>query len=96
MHVRLKTSQTSEEGSDIALKYMIYLASDDDRLSAFCGLSGIGGDELKARLPEPEFQAFLLDVLLQNESELLAFAADQGIKPESIMRIRSKMPGFSG
>jgi hypothetical protein len=93
--VRLKTSTENMETSDIALKYMVFIASNEDRLATFCNLSGLGEADLKQRLPEPEFQGFLLDTLLQNESELLAFAAEHGLKPESIMRARAKLPGFS-
>jgi hypothetical protein len=93
--LRLKTSSNTEEPVDIALKYIVFLASDEDRLSTFCNLSGIGEAELKERLINPEFQAFLLDFLLQNETDLLAFAAENNLKPEAIMRGRSKLPGFS-
>jgi Protein of unknown function (DUF3572) len=93
--VRPKTSSNTQEASHIALLYMAYLASNDEKLGQFCNISGLGADELKARLLDPSFQSFLLDTLLQDESELLAFAADQGLKPESIMLARSKLPGFS-
>jgi hypothetical protein len=93
--VRPKSLDNTQAATDIALKYMVFLASDEERLAAFCNLSGLGERDLKARLPESEFQGFLLDCLLQNESELLAFAADNNLKPESIMQARSKLPGFS-
>jgi Protein of unknown function (DUF3572) len=93
--VRSKTSDNRQESQHIALLYMAYLASNEEKLGQFCNLSGLGQDELKARLLDPAFQGFLLDTLLQDESELLAFALDQGLKPESIMIARSKLPGFS-
>jgi Protein of unknown function (DUF3572) len=93
--VRPKTSYHAGNSSDIALQYMAYLASDDEKLGQFCSLSGLGQSELTQRLAEPSFQAFLLDFLLQDESELLAFTAEQGLKPETIMIARSKLPGFS-
>ncbi len=93
--MRPKTSQNTGNSNDIALLYMAYLASDDERLGQFCNLSGLGQSELTARLTDPSFQAFLLDFLLQDEQELLAFTAQQGLKPETIMIARSKLPGFS-
>jgi hypothetical protein len=93
--LRLKNSSSSAENDDIALKYMVFLASDEDRLTTFCNLSGIGEAELKDRLTNPEFQGFLLDFLLQNETELLAFAAENDMKPEAIMQARAKLPGFN-
>jgi hypothetical protein len=93
--VRPKTSQNTQNSSDIALVYMTYLASNDEKLAEFCNLSGMGQSELTQRLLEPSFQAFLLDFLLQDESELLAFTAELNLKPEAIMIARSKLPGFS-
>jgi hypothetical protein len=93
--VRQKATQNTQSSSDIALKYMAYLASNDDKLGQFCNLSGMGQSELRDRLLEPAFQAFLLDFLLQDESELIAFAAEYNLKPEAIMTARSKLPGFS-
>jgi hypothetical protein len=93
--VRPKTSQNTQISNDIALLYMAYLASNDEKLGQFCNLSGIGQAELRERLLDPSFQAFLLDFLLQDESELLAFAAEHNLKPESVMLARSKLPGFS-
>ena len=93
--MRLKSSETASDNSDIPLKYMAYLASDQEKLERFCNLSGMGADDLKSRLLEPAFQGFLLDFLLQDESELLAFAAEQGLKPETILRARAKLPGFN-
>jgi Protein of unknown function (DUF3572) len=93
--VRPKTSSNTVESSHIALLYMAYLASNDEKMGQFCNLSGLGADEIKSRLLDPDFQGFLLDTLLQDESALLAFAAEQNLKPESIMIARSKLPGFS-
>jgi Protein of unknown function (DUF3572) len=95
MDLRLKTSHNSPKGDDIALKYVTYLASDGDKLAAFCGQSGLGLDDLRARLTDPSFQGFLLDSLLQDETELLAFSAHNSIKPEAVMLARSKLPGFA-
>lgn len=93
--MRLKTSHTGAENGDIPLKYMAYLASDSDRLMRFCESSGLGQRDLQERLPDPDFQAFLLDFLLQDESELLAFAGECNLRPESIMRARAALPGHN-
>jgi Protein of unknown function (DUF3572) len=95
MALRLKTSHLTATNDDIALKYITYLVSDNDRLMAFCSQSGIGLDDLRSRLNEPAFQGFLLDNLLQDESELLAFAAEIGLRPEVVLAARSKLPGFT-
>jgi hypothetical protein len=93
--VRPKVPVQTLLADDIALKYMLYLASDSDKLGQFCAQSGLDGNDLKARLTDPAFQGFLLDYLLQDEAELLAFAAENQMKPESIMIARAKLPGFA-
>jgi Protein of unknown function (DUF3572) len=93
--VRPKTSTNTQGASDIALLYMAYLAANDEKLGQFCNLSGLGQSELTQRLLEPAFQGFLLDFLLQDESELMAFASEHNLRPETIMVARSKLPGFS-
>lgn len=86
---------SSDRAGNMALEYMAYLASDADKLAAFCDQHSLGATELKGRLADPVFQGFLLDNLLQDESELLAFAAQAGIKPETILPLRASLPGFS-
>ena len=83
------------EAASIALTFIAYLASDDERLQRFCDYSGMGGTEMKDRLQEPDFHAFLFDYLLQDETALLAFCAENAIQPEKLMRMRSTLPGFS-
>lgn len=92
--LRLKTSHITQAHDDIALKYVTYLATHDDKLAAFFNQTGLGIDDLRAKLAEPAFQGFLLDVLLQDESELLTFAEEFHLRPEAIMISRSKLPGF--
>jgi Protein of unknown function (DUF3572) len=95
MALRLKALENTLAAEDIALKYMAYLAGNPEKFEAFCSQSGLGLDDLKARLSDLAFQGFLLDILLQDESELLAFAAEHALRPESVMVARSKLPGFS-
>jgi hypothetical protein len=93
--LRPKVPVHTARTDDIALKYMVFLASQPEKLEAFCSQSGLTEADLRTRIGEPEFHGFLLDFLLQDESELLAFAAEQGFPPESILVARSKLPGFA-
>jgi Protein of unknown function (DUF3572) len=79
----------------MALKFIGFLVGDDERLQHFCGLTGMGHDELKQGLTDPVMQGFLLDYALSDESLLLAFASDNGFQPEAVVRARHKLPGFS-
>lgn len=90
----LKGPSEKFNSSDIALNFMTYLASNVDHLGAFCNQSGMAPVDIKAGLTSPAFQAFLLDYALQDESLLLAFAAEMKILPQDVMIARRKLPGF--
>lgn len=77
----------------VAFRFMAFLAADESRLERFCALSGMLENGLREALPNPEFQGFLLDYALQDESLLLAFAAEQDIDPAAIATARRKLPG---
>jgi hypothetical protein len=97
-NTRLQKNSTkiSPVADDIALKFISFLVSDDERLNRFCALTGMGEPELKMGLSDATVQSFILDYALSDESLLLAFAADHGLRPEDVVRARQHLPGFSG
>ena len=70
-----------EEAEVIALKALAFLATDPTRLSRFLALSGVEPDGLRAAASSPEFLAGLLNHLLEDESLLLTFTAEQDLDP---------------
>jgi hypothetical protein len=70
-----------EEAEVIALKALGFLANDAPRLSRFLALSGVSPADLARAAVRPEFLAGLLQHLLQDESLLLTFTADEGLDP---------------
>lgn len=93
--MRLKTSSGMADMSSIPLQFMTYLASNEDRLQAFCSTTGFGQNDLVANLQDPAFQGFLLDFALADESLLLAFCGDAGLAPETVAKLRRALPGHS-
>ena len=91
----LKTAAQGDGATVIALKLIAFLASDADRLERFCALSGLLEQDIKGSLQDPDFLGFVFDYVLQDESLLLAFAADEGLRPETVVAARRKLPGFS-
>lgn len=89
------TQPRREDGSVIAMKLLTYIASDEDVLGRFMGMSGLSPDDLRRGIADPAFQAGVLDFALSDESLLIAFAANAGLNPTAIMQARSRMPGFS-
>lgn len=69
------------EAELIALKALGFLARDQDRFSRFLALSGVDLGDIRAAAQNPEFLAGLLNHLLQDESLLLTFTAEQELDP---------------
>lgn len=74
---------SSEEAEVIALKALAFLANDPERLSRFLALSGMGPDDIRQAAGSHDFQAGLLNHLLQDESLLLTFTAQEGLDPRA-------------
>ena len=90
----MKTSSFNlVEASTIALNLIAYIASAEERLERFLGLSGISLNDLQSSAANPEFQGFVLDYALQDESLIIGFAESCGMKPESLQRARFALPG---
>lgn len=89
---RLKTF-TAADASDVPLELMSFLAEEEDRFSQFLGLSGLTHQDFQQHLSEPNFQAMVLDQVLQDQSLVLEFAAARGLKPEVVLKARRKLPG---
>lgn len=87
----IKTNK--DEAAAIALQGLTFLAADEQRLSRFLALTGIGPAELKIAAATDEFQAAILDYLLRDESLLLVFAAECGIAPEKVAPAYAMLSG---
>jgi hypothetical protein len=75
----------------VAIAALGFLASDPHHLERFLSLSGLDPSGLREAAASPGFLAGVLDFLLEDESLLLAFAADQGLKPDSIVKARARL-----
>jgi hypothetical protein len=82
-----------EAAQTLALQALVWIASDDDRLMAFLGMTGVDGNEIASRATDPVFLAGVLDWLLADESMLTAFAAETNVAPELALRMRAHLPG---
>lgn len=69
------------EAELIALKALGFLAKEPERFSRFLALSGVDLGDIRAAAQNPEFLAGLLNHLLQDESLLLTFTAEQELDP---------------
>ena len=91
--MRAKNPEPTEDAEVIALKALIFLATEPERLSRFMELSGLDPGAIRASAADPAFVGGLLDHLLADDSLLLIFAQEHGLKPERIGQLRRKLPG---
>ncbi len=82
-----------ESAETLALKAMAYVASDEQRLTGFMALSGTNLADLRDRADDPEVLAAVLDYLLSDEANLLAFCELEDIDPTLPGRARGELPG---
>ncbi len=87
------SSINAVEASTIALNLITYIVSGEEQLERFLGLSGISLGDLQSGAANPEFQGFVLDYALQDETLLVEFSSFAGLKPESLQRARFALPG---
>ena len=77
----------------LAIAALNFLAAEPERLGHFMALCGIGPDELRAAATEPNFLAGVLDHIGSDDSLLIAFASQENLKPEAVMRAASALGG---
>jgi uncharacterized protein DUF3572 len=81
-----KERQAAAEG--LAVAALGFIAAEPERLGRFLALSGIGPDSIRAAARESQFLAGVLDHITSDERLLLAFATENDIDPEAVMRAR--------
>jgi Protein of unknown function (DUF3572) len=89
-----KASGRSREAAEsIAIQALNYLATEPERLSRFLALSGLDPGSIRSAAAESGFLAGVLAHLVQDESLLVAFAAEAGVTPAEVDRARRVLAG---
>jgi hypothetical protein len=83
---------TPGDAEVVALQAVGWIVADDGLLSRFVMLTGCGADELRRHVDQPAFLGSVLDFLLGNEPDVLAFAAHAGLAPETVLLARAGLP----
>jgi hypothetical protein len=78
---------------DLAIAGLGFIAAEPERLDRFLALTGIDPASIRAAARQPQFLVGVLDHLLGEERLLLAFAAENDIDPEAVMRARDALAG---
>ncbi|MGI9462659.1 MAG: DUF3572 domain-containing protein [Aestuariivirgaceae bacterium] len=94
MATDMKKSVTNmNEVEIVALNALGFLAGEPDRFSRFLALTGLRPDDVEACAGQADFLASIIDYLMGDEKLLLEFAQDHALDPESIVKMRQKLPG---
>ncbi len=91
----LKDPVSSASPESIAGRALGFLAGDPARLGRFLALSGLDPSTIRAAASDPGFLPAVLDHILSDERLLMAFAGEEGLKPEAVARARAAFGGQS-
>jgi hypothetical protein len=78
---------------ELAIAALGFIAADPERLGRFLAVTGIGPGSIRDAAREPQFLAGVLDHVAGDEPLLLAFAADNEIDPNAVIRARDTIAG---
>ncbi len=93
---RTKRPGASQAGAEaLAIEGLTFLASDPERLERFLSLSGLGPENLRKAASSPGFLVAVLDHIASDESLILAFSANGGHDPASVLKARDVLAGPS-
>ena len=83
----------TEHAEVVALNGLRFLASETARFSRFLNLTGVESEHIQELAPQPEFLASVMDYLLSDQALLLEFAESESLHPQTIEKLRRKLPG---
>jgi hypothetical protein len=70
------------------------VVADKNLFGRFLSLRRLGAEDIKVRVAESEFLGAVLDFLLDDEMEVIAFARVSDLAPEVPMMARRKLSGM--
>jgi hypothetical protein len=81
------------DAAAIALAALAATLGDERRAQRFIDLTGIGTDELRARLGEPALLAGVIRFLEAHEPDLLSVSGALGVSPDVLVQARRELEG---
>jgi len=96
MKPRKSAPANKEDADTLALQGLTFIAADPQRLVRFLSLTGLTPQDLKSWGQDPTLAVAVLEYLLADESLLLVFTAQQGIRPEAVGPAHALLSGGHG
>lgn len=72
----------------IGVAGLSYLAAEPERIGRFLAITGLGPESVRAAARDTSFLPALLDYLLANEQDLVAFAEEMNLDPARVRMAR--------
>ena len=85
-----------DEAEALAVTALSAIAADPQLLSRFLALTGLEPQTLRHAAGEPGFLTSVTNFLMTDESTLVAFAANEGLRPEAVARAHAFLSGPEG
>ena len=83
----------ADEAERIAILALGHVASDETLMTRFLAVTGIDPGEIRKAAADPGFLAGVLDFLLGHEPDAVAFATENQLAPEDLMRAKARLGG---
>ena len=87
----IRNASNSADPTIVALRALAVALRDDRRAQRLLELTGLTGDELRARATEPLMLAAVLSFLEAHEPDLVSVADELGISPQELVAARSAL-----
>lgn len=84
---------SKSQAQTIALRSLVFLANDDERMGRFLALTGVDPGDIRALAGEEGFQRALLEHICADEPLLIAFAAEEALAPQSVAAALAALGG---
>jgi hypothetical protein len=92
-HPEVRRKMRQEQAEAIAISALSFIASDPERLDRFLAVTGLDPAALRAAAGAPGFLSGVLDYLCSDEPLLLAHAAEQDMRPETVAAAQRALGG---
>jgi hypothetical protein len=84
---------TNHDAEALALEALAWTLAEEDRAQRLIDTTGLFPADLRARIGEPGVLAAVLGFLEAHEPDLVACAANLGVKPEALVAARTALDG---
>ncbi len=78
---------------ELAIAALGFIAAEPERLGRFLAVTGIGPESIRDAAREPQFLGGVLDHIAGDERLLLAFASENELDPNEVIRARDMLAG---